>query len=140
MRLLDEGTAEPRGAHLRRRSVLLEQLGLREQLAPSGTALRDLTEDRDGALFLLRDESAERAEPGEILVPRRKVPEQVADRPDAEPLEQLRRFGADPGEPDGGQVERATRMLAHARRGFGHPMNMVPETITSASGDRNYTC
>src|SRR5207253_7680550 len=92
MRLLDEGTAEPRGAHLRRRSVLLEQLGLREQLAASGTALRDLTEDRDGALFLLRDESAERAEPGEILVPRRKVPEQVADRPDAEPLEQLRRL------------------------------------------------
>src|SRR5439155_140383 len=87
MRLLDEGTAEPRGAHLRRRSVLLEQLGLREQLAPSGAALRDLTEDRDGALFLLRDESAERAEPGEILVARRKVPEQVADRPDAEPLD-----------------------------------------------------
>ena len=118
MRLFHKGAAEPRGAHVRRRSVLLEELRLRQELPARGPPLGHASDHRDRGLLLARDERVEWPVLREIVVPRRQVPEQVANRPDLEPLEELLRLKPDARQASHVEVERAGGPgVASGRRG-----------------------
>src|SRR5438067_13060113 len=88
--LLDELLAEPRRLHAGRSHVRrVEQLDLGHHLAARGPALADRADDRLGGLLALGDEMADRSDVREVEVARRQMPEELADGPDPQALQEL---------------------------------------------------
>src|SRR5206468_11713339 len=108
--LLDELTAEPGRAHVRRRAIpWVEQLDLGHELPAGGPSLRDAAEDRFDGLLLFGAHVSERRELREVGVGSRQMPKQIADRADLDALEQLRGVVSDPRQGRDRKLERATR-------------------------------
>src|SRR2546428_5461815 len=112
MRLLYERAAEPGRAYWGRSSVLFIELRLGHELSGRGPPLRDMTEDGDRGLGGIRDKTPQRYEFGEIIEPRREVPEQIADRLDLHALEQLGRLAADARDARNGEIQGGRGRLA----------------------------
>jgi len=94
--LLDELPSEPRGLHARRAHVGgIEELDLGEHLPARGAPLADRADDGLGGLLALGDEMSHRPDVGVVEVAGRQVPQEVADRPDAQPFQKLGRPVAD---------------------------------------------
>src|SRR5438309_5214701 len=128
MRLFDERAAEPRRTYLGRSSVLFVELRLGHELSGRGPPLRYVTEDGDGGLSDVRNKTTQRDELGEVIEPRREVPEQIADRLDLHALEQLGRLASDAGDAHDGEIQRGRGRLARgacAGGGRRHDGNMV---------------
>ena len=109
--LFDELPAEPRRAHPRGGMIRgIDQLDLGQQLAARGAPLADPADDRLGGLLLPHPELLERLDLGEVEMAGRKVPEEIADGADAEPLEEPDRLVPDARQRPDLQVEagRAT--------------------------------
>ena len=88
----------------------IDQLDLGQELAARGAPLADPADDRLGGLLLPHPELLERLDLGEVEMAGRKVPEEIADGADAEPLEEPDRLVPDARQRPDLQVEagRAT--------------------------------
>ena len=107
--LLDELLPEPGGLQRARCPV---GLGASASVSsPRGASLGDATENRLDGLLAARAHRAERQRVPVVLVAARQVPEQIADRPDLEPREEL-------ADPDPTPHRRVTGRSSELRGGY----------------------
>ena len=85
----------------------VDELDLGEHLSARGAPLADPADDRLGRLLSSDAQLLQRLELAEVEVARGEMPEEVADRADPKPLEELHGLAADAGQGLDLQVEAA---------------------------------